>query len=73
MKIRHVIHPRAMPVSLLRPFWYGALIWLLLDRFRPPAWVDGIVWTLFAIIAVAHLVAWWQQDAKPLQGFGDAP
>ncbi len=44
------------------PFWSTALIWLYLDRYRPPGWVYGAVGVVLATIWLVCIVATWKQE-----------
>lgn len=55
MKTRKVIAFSALPNRL--PIWQGAIVWLLLDRFKPPQWVWGATLCFYAILFGAIAVS----------------
>lgn len=58
---RPVLRPDLLPVSPVRGFWAGAVVWLVLDRLNLPGWANGVLWTLFAFAFIGLLVKWATQ------------
>lgn len=55
MKKQKVISPKSLPARL--PIWQTAVVWLLLDRFHAPGWVQGAVWMLIGVFWVLSAVS----------------
>lgn len=50
------------------PTLLTAVCWLLLDRFHPPGWVVGVVWTFVALLwigCIASVIREEQFDPFP--------
>lgn len=67
--IRYVLPRQALPTYY--PIQTTAIVYLLLDRFDPPGWAHGVVWSFVVLLWVmAGLIRHGQID-KPLPGYGD--
>jgi len=61
MKHRKVIDGKQLPAKL--PITFTAMMWLLLDHLQPFGWVQGMIWTLVAIVWILSIFAVWTQDS----------
>ncbi len=61
---RFVILPKNMPARL--PVWSTAVVWLLLDRLKPPEWVWGAVGFLMLTIWLILIYAVCTQETVDL-------
>lgn len=62
--MRDVIDNKYLPARL--PFTWTGVVWLMLDRYPPPGWVQGVVWTIVVIVWFACLYhAFAQRMRKP--------
>lgn len=57
---RKVLAPRYLPSRL--PFLTGAVLWLYTDRYDPAGWVIGVLWTLYALLALGSLYSALTED-----------
>lgn len=65
MKHRKVLHAGQMPAKL--PITWTAVVWLLMDRLKPPAFVWGVVGTWVVIIWLIAIIAVWTQDDTKIE------
>jgi hypothetical protein len=68
---RHVLPHSVLPTRL--PLQTTALVYLLLDRFDPPGWTWGVVWTVMVLLWIGVVINKRTEVTKPLAGYGDAP
>jgi hypothetical protein len=54
VKTKKVVAYENLPARL--PIWISLTAWLLLDRFKPPGWVWGVVGTIFAFLWIVSIV-----------------
>ena len=53
------------------PLLSSVVLYMALDMYRAPAWLWGVASTLMALLWVGCFVALWQQETKPLPGYGE--
>lgn len=66
---RNVISRRCLPTRL--PLMETILMWLVLDYTHAAGWVQGVLWTLVALLWIGAALVLLDQDQKPLPGFGE--
>lgn len=57
---RKVVDDANLPTRL--PFLTTAVAWLLMDRFGASDTVQGVVWTVLAILWIASVISVFQQE-----------
>lgn len=53
--MKKVISRKNLPTRL--PAIFTAVMWLLLDRLESPSWVQGVAWTLVALIWIGSIIS----------------
>lgn len=64
MKAKKVVAYENLPARL--PIWVSATAWLLLDRFKPPGWVWGVVGTIFVFMWIISIVELTREERVKL-------
>jgi len=64
-----VIKASSLPPRL--PVTFGAVVWLLLDRFDAPEWAFGAFWALAALLAAGFFYGLHNSELKDVPGFGE--
>ena len=53
------------------PLLSSAVLYMALDLYHAPAWLWGVAWTLMALLWIGSVMVLWQQETKPLPGYGE--
>ena len=62
MRRRKVVHSDNIPTSPISVAWRAALLWLLMDRLKAPAWLWGAVWAILLVCFAVSLVLPWFEE-----------
>lgn len=68
MQQRFVIKPSSLPSRL--PISFGLLVYLVMEHFHAAGWVQGIVWTLYALLFIGAAICIWNETHVDAPGFG---
>lgn len=53
------------------PLMSSVVLYMALDLYHAPGWLWGVMGTLMAILWIGWALVMWQQETKPLPGYGE--
>lgn len=53
------------------PLGSSVLLYMALDLYHAPGWMWGVTWTLMAVLWIGWALIVWQQETKPMAGYGE--
>lgn len=58
-----------LPVRM--PLIPSMVFYMALDMYQAPGWLWGAAWSIMALVWCVWAAMAWQQEVKPLPGYGD--
>lgn len=53
------------------PLMSSVVLYMALDIYAAPGWMWCVLWTLMGLLWIGWGVCLWQQEVKPLPGYGE--
>ena len=68
-KKRFVIPSNHIPTR--SPLLASVVLYMALDMYKAPAWLQGALWMLAGIIWLIWVIVFFEEEPKPMQGYGE--